>query len=114
MIDKKRRRHFDQYMDEAFPPAKCGRHPFLQFEYSEIVRHPEHGYGIVTGFRMPDLDREITGLGVQFVENGVMKDHRVFSAAETGILERTGIVFDSKKHAGETLENLAVNSDSTL
>jgi hypothetical protein len=106
MIDPDRKKAFEEYMDEVHPNVPVDAHPFMRFDYSEIVHHPEFGYGIVTGFRMQDQERELIGLGIQFVENGIMTRHQVFTPAEVDILTATGIIFDARHDSGKTLEDI--------
>jgi len=95
-----------EYLNEVHPVVDKENHPFIQFDYSEIVIHTDYGPGVITGFRIPDEERDFLGLGVQFVVNGQMTAHRVFNPKETFELEKTGIVFNIKKHSGQTLEEI--------
>jgi len=105
-IDHDKRQAFNTYLDDILPPDPRAPHPFHRFVYSEIVRHPVMGTGIITGYRIADYAREMEGLGVQFVRDGVMVDHRVFTPAESMELLGTQVVFDIKRHASMTLEQV--------
>jgi len=103
-IDREKHEKLNAYLDEIMPVDPRAPHPFNRFHLHEIVRHPTFGWGIVTGFRMPDLDRELEGLGIQFVDAGEMKEHRVFTASECRDIEITGLIYQVSQHAGMTLE----------
>ena len=103
-MDPEKKKILEDYLDDIIPAAPQEKHPFMRFEYAEIVIHPERGNGIVTGFRMPDLARELTGLGVQFVQNGQLKDHVVFTINEVSELKNTGIVYNPAVMGNLTLE----------
>ncbi|MBN1879190.1 hypothetical protein JW823_03690 [bacterium] len=105
-IDPDRKKAFDEYLDDILPDKVDEPHPFKRFQLNEIVRHDEWGTGVVTGFRIPDLDREIEGLGVQFVVGGRMMAHRVFTPKECGRLSGSRIIYDIAGHAGMTLEDI--------
>lgn len=108
-IDESKRRAFNAYLDEILPQDPRSPHPFKRFAYSEIVRHSELGLGIITGYRIPDYDREIEGLGVQFVNDGKMGIHRVFTPAETSGIQATGVIFEIRRHDGLSLEDVLRN-----
>ncbi len=101
-----RMKKLGEYLDDIFPGDAQAAHPFLKFVISEIVIHPNWGLGIVTGFRIPDLEREMEGLGVQFVRNGTMERHRVFTPSESLVLQSTGVVYIIRDHGHLTLEDV--------
>ena len=103
-IDPQKKKNFNEYLDELMPAESGMPHPYHRFRVHEIVRHPELGYGIVTAFKMPDLERELEGLSIQFVNQGKMGDHKVFTPRESLVLETTGFFFDLNRHEGMTLE----------
>lgn len=105
-IDPAKKESLNQYLDEIMPPNPGEPHPYYRFHLNEIVRHPIFGNGIITGFRMLDSKREFEGLGIQFVSEGKMGEHAVFTPAECYDIETTGFVFDGKKHKGLTLEQV--------
>jgi hypothetical protein len=105
-IDPEKKRRLNEYLDDIFPEDVQKTNPFRRFVLHEIVRHDEIGTGIVTGFRIPDLKREFEGLGVQFVCQGCMGEHRVFAPRECRSIEGSGIEFDIRLHAGRTLEEI--------
>ncbi|MBN1296384.1 hypothetical protein JXA80_06360 [bacterium] len=104
--DRRRLEGLRIYLDEVIPRHPGEPHPFFRFHVNEIVRHPEWGLGIVTGFRMPDFERELEGLGIQFVRSGEMTDHRVFTPREVETIETTGFIFYGDRHRGMTLEDV--------
>lgn len=106
MIDPGKQKKFQEYLDDILPENPQEPHPFTRFKLNEIVIHAEWGTGIVTGFRIPDLERELEGLGVQFVERGRMVFHRVFTPKQCSDLTGSGIVFDCRLHRGKTLEEI--------
>lgn len=105
-IDPEKKRRLNEYLDDILPEDVRKPHPFRRFVLHEIVRHDEMGIGIVTGFRIPDIKRELEGMGVQFVRQGRMEEHRVFTPRECRSIEGSGIEFDIGRHAGRTLEDL--------
>ncbi len=105
-IDPEKKRKFNEYLDDILPEKAGGTHPAQRFLLHEIVRHPRWGIGIVTGYRLPDLEREFEGLGVQFVMEGRMTDHRVFTPKECRDLQGSGKIFDGQKHGRMTLEEV--------
>jgi hypothetical protein len=106
VIDPEKNKNLNEYLDDIFPEDPHAPHPFKQFRLNEIVIHATWGHGIVTGFRIPDLDRELEGLGVQFVEQGQMKKHRVFTPRECCELIGSGIEFKVSLHTGMKLEDV--------
>ncbi len=117
-IDSEKQDKFNQYLDETIVSGDVDSHPFMQFDYSEIVVHPKWGTGIVCGFNQADFKRDFAGLGVQFVVGGVMTEYRIFTPSESAVLKGTGIVFEIKKHTGLTLEEIisraAERSDGSM
>lgn len=105
-MNKKKQAQFNEYLDEILPENPRDPHPYFRFHLHEIVKHPIWGHGIITGTRIPDFERELEGLGVQFVCGGVMKEHKVFTPVECNVLETTGFVFHVKDHEGMTLEEV--------
>ncbi len=105
-IDPEKKRRLNEYLDDIFPDNAKEQHPFTRFMLHEIVRHSEFGLGIVTGFRIPDFGREIEGLGIQFVHQGSMGEHRVFTPRECSSIEGSGIEYTIESHADKTLEEI--------
>lgn len=112
-IDPEKQRKLNEYLDDILPENPREPHPFSRFHRHEIVRHPTFGWGIVTGFRIPDLDRELEGLGIQFVIHGEMKEHRVFIPSECRDIEITGFIYEVATHAGMTLEEVVAQERGT-
>ena len=104
LLDPEKVRQFNEYLDDIFPSDTSGEHPFTRFTDAEIVRHATFGLGVVTGFKIHDTVREMEGLGIQFVEDGRMLEHRVFTPDESLELEPTGVVYHGQKHGNMTLE----------
>ena len=105
-IDPDKMKAFNAYLDDVLADRAGEPHPFTKFMGNEIVVHPAWGTGIVTGYRIPDAEREFEGLGVQFVVHGRMTAHRVFTPGESRILRGSGRVYDIAAHAGRTLEDI--------
>ncbi len=104
LLDPEKVRRFNAYLDDIFPSDTTGEHPFTRFSHAEIVGHATFGLGIVTGFKIHDTVREMEGLGIQFVQDGRMMEHRVFTPDESLELNPTGVVYQVRKHGDMTLE----------
>ncbi len=110
-LNPEKKKKLNEYLDDILPNDSKASHPFSRFRLNEIVVHATWGHGIVTGFKIPDYDRELEGLGVQFVVQGDMKEHRVFTPRECHELFGSGIEFKVSHHAGKNLEEIVKHTD---
>ena len=106
MFDPEKRKEFEKYLRDVSHTDQTRPHSFLRFQLSEIVQHDRFGLGVVSGFRLKDEDRNFFGLGVQFVNEGKMTRHVIFTPKESEKLKGTKIIFDIPRHGDMSLEQI--------